>query len=72
MKYNSVPKQAKVRRIPVHLMESVETELEKRQAQGIIQTVEATEWLAPLVITCKSSGGDRQIGERRVGKECRL
>lgn len=48
------------RRVPIPVMENVQSELNKMVNEGIIQQVnEPTEWCAPMVIASKKNGGIR-------------
>lgn len=52
---------AKVRRIPIALQGKVELELDRLLQQGIITPVEASEWLAPVVVASKPNGDIRLV-----------
>ena len=56
LKEDCTPQFAKVRRIPMCLHEQVEKELRKLLDQDIIETVEDSEWLAPLAVVRKQNG----------------
>ena len=56
LKNNCTPKVAKVRRIPMCLHEQVEKELNNLLDQNIIEEIQASEWLAPMVVSKKSNG----------------
>ena len=45
---------------------ALETELERMQAEGILELVERSEWATPLVILSKSNGKIRVCGDFKV------
>ena len=45
------------------LQPALETELEKLQAEGILERVEQSEWATPLQIVPKSNGKIRVCGD---------
>jgi len=54
------PKQQKHRRIPFHIREDVEKELERLEAEDIVEKVEGpTPWINPIVVVPKKSGAVR-------------
>lgn len=59
LKKNVVPKVAKVRNVPLLVRESMKCELDKLLKKGIIQEVEATEWVSPVVMARKANGEAR-------------
>ncbi|KAJ1174895.1 hypothetical protein NDU88_000186 [Pleurodeles waltl] len=52
----AIPVVAKVRKIPLALQEPVRSELKRLQDLGIIEEVEATEWLVLIVVARKGDG----------------
>ena len=48
------------------LQPALETELERMQAEGILEPVERSEWATPLVIVPKSNGKIRVCGNFKV------
>ncbi|KAJ1147126.1 hypothetical protein NDU88_000013 [Pleurodeles waltl] len=59
LKEGAKPVCSKVRGVPVALREEMKVELERLQKEGIIEEVEGTEWLAPVVAARKANGSLR-------------
>lgn len=55
LKNDAIPIAHKTRSIPLLKREPLKRELERLEKQGIIQAVETSEWLAPIVITSKKT-----------------
>ncbi|KAJ1180606.1 hypothetical protein NDU88_005827 [Pleurodeles waltl] len=53
------PVVCKVRKIPFTLQDKVKSELQRLQSEGIIEEVEAAQWIAPIVVAVKKSGDIR-------------
>ncbi|XP_040069533.2 uncharacterized protein LOC115325180, partial [Ixodes scapularis] len=53
------PVQAKLRRLPFTLRESVTAEIQKLERQGVIERISASEWVSPIVVVKKRDGGIR-------------
>ena len=62
----ATPLYRKARSVPLALKEKIETELERLQAQGIIEPVQFSEWAAPIVPVIKSDGSVRICGDYKV------
>ncbi|KAJ1188074.1 hypothetical protein NDU88_004839, partial [Pleurodeles waltl] len=56
LKENAVPIVCKVRPIPISVREDVQKELHRLCQCGIIEPVEASEWVSPVVVARKPSG----------------
>lgn len=53
------PVQQPLRRLPFSVREAVSQEIKKLVEQDIIEAVEASEWISPIVVTKKKDGGIR-------------
>ncbi|KAL7839056.1 hypothetical protein SRHO_G00257140 [Serrasalmus rhombeus] len=53
------PVQQKLRRLPFSVREAVSAELRKLVEQDVIEPIEASEWVSPIVVTRKKNGGVR-------------
>ena len=53
------PVQQKLRRLPFSVREAVSVELRKLVEQDVIEPIEASEWVSPIVVTRKKNGGVR-------------
>ena len=62
----ATPLYHKARSVPLALREKIETELDRLQAQGIIEPVQFSEWAAPIVPVIKSDGSVRICGDYKV------
>ena len=62
----ATPLYHKARSVPLVLREKIETELDRLQAQGIIEPVQFSEWAAPTVPVIKSDGSVRICGDYKV------
>ncbi|XP_078503492.1 fibrocystin [Lissotriton helveticus] len=70
LKENAKPVVAKVRKLPIAIQEEVRTELERLCKAGVIEPVEAMEWLPPIVAAKKKDGSVRLcIDLRALNKE---
>lgn len=59
LKRDAIPKVAKLRTIPLALRKDVESELNKMESEGVIERIDSSEWVSPIVIVRKSSGSLR-------------
>ncbi|KAJ1129039.1 hypothetical protein NDU88_007410 [Pleurodeles waltl] len=59
LKENAVPKVHRVRRVPLALRAELKRELDRLCDQHIIEKVDASDWVAPIVIACKANGSIR-------------
>ncbi len=55
----SQPVQQKLRRLPFSIRNEVSKELQKLVQQDVIEPVDASEWVSPIVVTRKKDGGIR-------------
>ncbi|KAL7861715.1 hypothetical protein SRHO_G00131560 [Serrasalmus rhombeus] len=53
------PLQQKLRRLPFAVRDSVSQELKRLEKEGIIEKVDSSEWVSPIVVIQKKSGGIR-------------
>lgn len=66
VKEGAVPKYFRPRPIPFALKAAVEQELDRLEAQGILQRVSSSEWAAPIVVVPKKNGQIRICGDYKV------
>ena len=66
LKQGAKPIYKKSRSVAYALQPALEAELEKLQAEGILEPVEQSEWATPLVIVPKSNGKIRVCGDFKV------
>ncbi|KAJ8340793.1 hypothetical protein SKAU_G00330840 [Synaphobranchus kaupii] len=59
------PVQQKLRRLPLSVREAVSQELRNLEQHGIIERIDASEWVSPIVVTKKKSG-DIRMGTLEV------
>ncbi|KFD45566.1 hypothetical protein M513_13555 [Trichuris suis] len=59
LKANYRPIRQKLRRLPPSVREAVSKEVTKLLSQGIIERVEASEWVSPMVVVHKKDGSIR-------------
>ncbi|XP_069504413.1 exosome complex component RRP42 isoform X1 [Ambystoma mexicanum] len=59
LKKGAVPKIAKLRTIPLALRGDVEEELKRMERDGVIEKIEASEWVSPIVVVRKGNGSLR-------------
>ncbi|KAJ1126815.1 hypothetical protein NDU88_005221 [Pleurodeles waltl] len=70
IKKGAIPIKHKLRAIPFSLREDLKLELEKLQSSGVIEPVESSLWLSPIVVTRKRSGEMRLcVDLRSLNKE---
>ena len=60
------PRFCKARPVPFALKHKVEAELDRLQKEGIVEAVQSTEWVAPIVPVVKSDGSVRICGDYRL------
>ena len=58
---NAVPVQQKLRRLPFAVRQAVSEELKDLQDKGIIERIDASPWVSPIVVTHKRDGGKPRI-----------
>ena len=69
VKDNAIPVQAKLRRLPFSIRKTVSEELVKLEKNKIIERVDSSEWVSPMVVAWKKSGKIRLcIDLREVNK----
>ncbi|CAM4657545.1 unnamed protein product [Lepidochelys olivacea] len=59
MRNNVMPVRQKLRRLPFSVREAVSEELRKLVQKDIIEEVDSSEWVSPIVVTQKKGGGIR-------------
>lgn len=59
------PDASKLRRLPFTLREQVSAELQKLEAQDIIERVDASQWVSPIVVVRKKDGSIRMCVDLR-------
>ena len=59
LKPDAVPTRAPLRRLPLSVREEVTEELQRLLREGIIERTEASQWISPVVVARKKSGGIR-------------
>ncbi|KAI4894806.1 hypothetical protein NFI96_001731 [Prochilodus magdalenae] len=60
-----VPVRQKLRRLPLSVRDAVSAELEHLLKEGIIERVDASPWVSPIVVTQKKNGGIRMCVDFR-------
>ena len=66
---NVRPRHQKLRRLPFAVRDKVSAELRKLEQQGVIEKVDSSEWVSPIVVSYKKSGKIRLcIDLREVNK----
>ena len=63
---NCAPRFCKARSVPYALREKVEKELDRLQAEGIIEPVPFSDWAAPIVPVLKRDGSVRICGDYKL------
>ncbi|KAJ1162246.1 hypothetical protein NDU88_002714 [Pleurodeles waltl] len=66
----SIPVAAKVRPVPISLKDDVEGEIKRLCEEGIIELVESSEWISPIVVARKLSGEIRLCIDLRNLNRC--
>nr|XP_055067975.1 uncharacterized protein K02A2.6-like [Misgurnus anguillicaudatus] len=56
---NTVPVRQKLRRLPLSVRSAVSNELDRLLKEGIIEKIDASPWVSPIVVTLKKTGGIR-------------
>ncbi len=59
------PVRQKLRRLPFAVRASVSAELDRLQKAGVIEQVDASAWVSPIVVTGKKTGGIRMCADLR-------
>ncbi|KAJ1113559.1 hypothetical protein NDU88_001801 [Pleurodeles waltl] len=70
LKEGSVPVASKVRPVPISLKEDVEREIKGLCVEGIIEPVESSEWISPIVVARKQPGELRLCIDLRNVDRC--
>ena len=63
---DAVPKFCKARTVPYAMRERVEAELERLEAEGIIEAVRYSDWATPIVPILKKDGSIRICGDYKI------
>lgn len=66
VRYNVPPVQSKLRRLPITLRDAVSEEIFRLEHQGIIERVNASEWVSPIVVVRKQDGSIRLCVDLRA------
>lgn len=66
VRYNVPPVQSKLRRLPITLREAVSKEIFKLERQGVIERIDASEWVSPIVVVRKPDGRIRMCVDLRA------
>ncbi|KAJ8356711.1 hypothetical protein SKAU_G00195050 [Synaphobranchus kaupii] len=59
------PVRQKLRRLPLSVRDAVTDELNRLLAAGVIEKIDASEWISPIVVTQKKTGGIRMCVDLR-------
>ncbi|KAJ8362815.1 hypothetical protein SKAU_G00116460 [Synaphobranchus kaupii] len=59
------PVRQKLRRLPLSVRDAVTDELNRLLAAGVIENIDASEWISPIVVTQKKTGGIRMCVDLR-------
>ncbi|MEL6816472.1 MAG: RNase H-like domain-containing protein, partial [Cyanobacteria bacterium J06598_3] len=59
VKEDVTPVQQKMRPLPLAVREEVKTHLEELEAKGVIERVDSSPWISPMVVTRRRTGGIR-------------
>ncbi|KAJ8333804.1 hypothetical protein SKAU_G00411230 [Synaphobranchus kaupii] len=59
------PVHQKLRRLPLSVRDAVTDELNRLLAAGVIEKIDASEWISPIVVTQKKTGGIRMCVDLR-------
>ena len=66
---DAVPTQAKLRRLPLSVRDAVSAELQKLENEGVIERIDTSPWVSPVVVAWKKSGKIRLcVDLREVNK----
>lgn len=57
LKRDAVPVQQKLRRLPFSVRQAVSDELKDLQEKGVIERIDASPWVSPIVVTQRKDGG---------------
>ena len=66
VKPNAVPKFRKARPVPFAIKEALGHELDRLEAEGILEKVKHSEWAAPVIAVPKKNGQLRVCGDSKV------
>lgn len=66
LRHHIPPVQAKLRRLPITLRESVSAEIQRLERLDIIERINASEWVSPIVVVKKKDGGIRMCVDLRA------
>lgn len=70
LKKDCIPVQHKVRRVPIVVREEVKNLIKEMLVAGVIEPVEASPWISPVVITKKAGGKLRFCVDLRSLNQC--
>lgn len=69
VKSDHVPVQQKLRRLPLSVKDQVSQELKRLEKEGVIEKIDSSEWISPIVVAAKKSGDIRLcVDLREVNK----
>jgi hypothetical protein len=60
-----IPKQVKPRRLPFSIRSAVNDEIKRLESEGIIESIDSSEWISPLTVAWKKSGKIRLCTDLR-------
>ena len=66
LKEGAKPRFCKARPVPFALKEAIDRELDRLEAEGILERVAYSEWAAPVVPVPKTEGQIRLCGDYKV------
>lgn len=66
LRHNVSPVQARLRRLPMTLRDQVSEEIFKLEREGVIERVDASEWVSPIVVVKKQDGNIRMCIDLRA------
>eukprot|EP00057_Strongylocentrotus_purpuratus_P015142 XP_011669616.1 PREDICTED: uncharacterized protein LOC105440782 [Strongylocentrotus purpuratus] len=59
VKADHAPVQQKLRRLPLSVKDKVSQELERLEKEGVVEQIDSSEWISPIVVAAKKSGDVR-------------
>nr|XP_054765813.1 uncharacterized protein K02A2.6-like [Lytechinus pictus] len=69
VKANHPPVQQRLRRLPLSVKDQVSQELKRLEKEGVIEKIDSSEWISPIVVAAKKSGSIRLcVDLREVNK----